>query len=71
MNDIAVRGSIQLGAFLKVAGAVATGGAAKWAVQSGDVTVNGVTETRRGHRLSDRDIVMFAGAEYRVCISVP
>jgi ribosome-associated protein len=60
-----------LGAFLKVAGAVATGGEAKWAVQSGDVAVNGVVETRRGHRLSDRDVVTFAGVEYRVCISVP
>lgn len=48
---------------------MATGGAAKWAVQSGEVTVNGDLETRRGHRLSDRDVVAFAGVEYRVCIS--
>ena len=55
---ISVSGSIRLGQFLKLAGLVEDGAQARIAIQSGDVTVNGVTETRRGHRLSDRDVVV-------------
>ena len=69
LNDVGVSGSIQLGAFLKLAGAVATGGEAKWAVQSGLVKVNGAVELRRGHRLADGDTVTIEQAEYRVCRS--
>jgi len=69
LNDVSVSGPIQLGAFLKVAGAVATGGEAKWLVQSGSVKVNGSVELRRGHRLADGDLVALEQAEYRVCRS--
>ena len=55
---VSVSGSIRLGQFLKLAGLVEDGAEARIAIQSGDVTVNGVTETRRGHRLSDRDVVV-------------
>ena len=55
---VSVAGSIRLGQFLKLAGLVEDGAQARIAIQSGDVTVNGVTETRRGHRLSDRDVVV-------------
>ena len=57
---VSVAGSIRLGQFLKLAGLVEDGAQARIAIQSGDVTVNGVTETRRGHRLSDRDVVVVA-----------
>lgn len=55
---IAVHGEIKLGQFLKLAGLVEDGAEARIAVQSGDVVVNGETETRRGHRLADGDVVV-------------
>lgn len=53
-----VRGEIKLGQFLKLAGLVEDGAEARIAVQSGDVTVNGEVETRRGHHLADGDVVL-------------
>jgi len=53
-----VSGSIRLGQFLKLAGLVEDGAQARIAIQSGDVTVNGVVETRRGHHLADGDVVV-------------
>ena len=55
---VSVSGSIKLGQFLKLAGLVEDGAEARIAIQSGDVTVNGATETRRGHHLSDGDTVV-------------
>jgi ribosome-associated protein len=66
MDDVAVSGPLPLGAFLKLAGAAATGGLAKIIVQSGDVTVNGEVETRRGRTLKVGDVVGAGGREYRV-----
>ncbi len=66
MDDIAVSGPLPLGAFLKLAGVAATGGHAKIIVQSGDVSVNGEVETRRGRTLQAGDVVVVAGREYRV-----
>jgi len=69
MDDVAVTGPVQLGAFLKLAGLAGTGGHAKVLVQSGEVTVNGELETRRGRRLQTGDVVGVGGREYRVCAS--
>jgi len=69
MNDIEVDAPIALGAFLKVAGATATGGHAKLLIQEGGVRVNEVVETRRGRKLTPGDTVDVGGAEYRVCSS--
>jgi ribosome-associated protein len=66
VDDVAVSGPLPLGAFLKLAGAAATGGHAKIIVQSGDVTVNGEVETRRGRMLQAGDVVGVGGREYRV-----
>ena len=66
MDDVAVSGPLPLGAFLKLAGVAATGGHAKIIVQSGDVTVNGEVETRRGRTLLAGDVVAVSGREYRV-----
>lgn len=51
---------IKLDQFLKLANIVQTGGQAKNLIQSGEVTVNGEVETRRGRKLipGDRVIVM-------------
>ena len=54
---ISVRGTIKLGQFLKLANLVEDGAEARMFIQSGDVTVNGEVETRRGSTLSPGDIV--------------
>ena len=56
--NVSVSGSIKLGQFLKLAGLVEDGAEARIAIQSGDVTVNGATEMRRGHPLSGGDVVV-------------
>ena len=56
--NVSVSGSIRLGQFLKLAGLVEDGAEARIAIQSGDVTVNGATEMRRGHHLSGGDVVV-------------
>jgi len=48
---------------------VATGGQAKLLIQSGEVTVNGVPERRRGRKVAPGDVVGAGAAEYRVCAS--
>lgn len=48
---------IRLDQFLKHANAVQGGGEAKMAVQSGEVSVNGELETRRGRKLKPGDSV--------------
>ncbi|QPL06280.1 MULTISPECIES: RNA-binding S4 domain-containing protein [Actinomyces] len=58
LPTVPVRGEITLGQFLKLAGLAEDGAEARIAVQSGDVLVNGETETRRGHRLADGDVVV-------------
>lgn len=57
-STFSVSGSIKLGQFLKLTGLVDNGAEARIAIQSGDVTVNGATETRRGHSLFDGDLVV-------------
>lgn len=62
-------GPLALGAFLKVAGVVGTGGQAKVLAQSGEIMVNGEIERRRGRMLVVGDVISAAGVEYRVCSS--
>lgn len=52
---------IKLGQALKAAGLVENGVDAKFAIQDGLVLVNGKTETQRGKKLYDGDIVSFEG----------
>ncbi len=56
--SVPVHGRIGLGQFLKLAGLVEDGAGARAAVQSGDVSVNGEVDTRRGHALADGDVVV-------------
>lgn len=51
--------TIQLDQFMKLAGFVGTGGQAKLVIQSGDVRLNGVVETRRKKKLKAGDEVTF------------
>ncbi len=57
---------IKLSAFMKLAGAVSSGGAAKALLESGAVKVNGAAETRRGRKLSNGDRVWIEGQQFRV-----
>ncbi len=66
MDDVAVTGPLPLGSFLKLAGAAGTGGHAKVLIQTGEVTVNGEVEMRRGRTLQPGDVVVAGGREYRV-----
>ena len=52
---------IKLDSLLKVAGVVGTGGEAKDAIQSGDVTVNGEVCTMRGKKIRPGDVVELGG----------
>lgn len=57
---------ITLQSLLKAAGLVDSGGAAKVAVTSGQVKVDGETEIRRGKKMRAGQVVQFAGKEIRV-----
>lgn len=50
---------IKLGQALKAAGLAESGAEAKQAIQKGEVAVNGETDTRRGRKLYDSDVVEY------------
>ena len=58
--------SIRLDHFLKIAGAVETGGEAKLSIQGGQVEVNGQEETRRRRKLQPGDVVEIHGESFTV-----
>lgn len=58
---------IKLDALLKFAALVPTGGAAKEAVQNGQVKVNGQVCTMRGKKLRAGDRVDFDGKSVTIC----
>ena len=55
---------MKLDQFLKWIGLADTGGQAKLLILSGEVTVNGFVETRRGRKLIEGDKVCLAKNEY-------
>ena len=57
---------IRLGQVLKAAGLVENGAEAKEVIQNGEASVNGKTDTRRGRKLYDGDIVSFMGREIKI-----
>ena len=67
MEEIVLRDEfIKLGQALKAAGLVESGVEAKLVIQNGEVKVNNVTETQRGKKLYDGDIVSFDGQEIAI-----
>jgi ribosome-associated protein len=67
MRDVAIDSDmIRLGQFLKLADLIDTGGEAKILIASGDVTVNGEVDTRRGRQLRPGDVVVVQGRSARV-----
>lgn len=59
-----VDSSVRLDHFLKLCGAVDTGGQAKLLIQSGGVKVNGELETRRRRKLVAGDVIQVDGEDY-------
>lgn len=57
---------ITLDALMKAAGLASTGGEAKAHILEGEVTVDGVVETRRGRKLRGGERVAAAGRTIRV-----
>lgn len=57
---------IKLGQALKAAGLVESGVDAKYAVQGGEVKVNGQIETQRGKKLVSGDVVEYKGDTIRI-----
>jgi ribosome-associated protein len=67
MRDVGINGDmIRLGQFLKLADLIDTGGEGKVLIASGDVTVNGEVDTRRGRQLHPGDVVEVLGNRARV-----
>ena len=60
------RRKLRLDQFLKFTGLASTGGQAKHRIQSGEVRVNGETETRRGRGLKPGDEVEIDGRVHQV-----
>jgi len=58
--------TIKLSQFLKLMSISSTGGQAKLMIQSGEVLVNGIPETRRGRQLVAGDRVTVADKTFRV-----
>ena len=57
---------IKLGQALKAANLVEEGVEAKYVIQDGLVKVNGETDTRRGRKLYDGDLVTYDGQEIKI-----
>ncbi|WP_092540950.1 RNA-binding S4 domain-containing protein [Actinoplanes derwentensis] len=67
MRDVPIDSDmIRLGQFLKLADLIETGGEGKILIGSGDVTVNGEVDTRRGRQLHPGDVVEVLGRQARV-----
>lgn len=67
MTQVPIRDEvIRLGQFLKLTGAIDTGGDVKQLLADGDVSVNGVIEQRRGRQLVKGDVVTLGDLEFRV-----
>ncbi|PIN87896.1 RNA-binding protein [Candidatus Woesearchaeota archaeon CG10_big_fil_rev_8_21_14_0_10_32_24] len=61
---------VELNTFLKIVGLATSGGEAKQLIQSGEILVNGVSETRNRKKLVVGDRVTFKGQEFDVVSDV-
>ena len=65
MQKIYIRDEfIKLGQALKLAGLVESGLDAKFAIQDGEVTLNGEVETQRGKKCVPGDVISFEGRSF-------
>lgn len=69
MHKIAIREQpVELYKVLKFEGLAASGGEAKQLIADGQVTLNGVTETRKRKKLVGGDIIAIGGIEYQLVL---
>ncbi len=68
MSQSGEKATIRFDQFLKWMGLVESGGEAKIRIQGGEVTLNGVVETRRSKKLHPGDRVGLDGIEHIVAI---
>lgn len=62
MNQVEIRTEyIALGQFLKLAGVIDTGGAAKFFLQDASISINGENDNRRGRKLYPGDLIKIQG----------
>lgn len=67
MKEVKINGEyIKLDQFLKLVDEAGSGGEAKVRILSGEIRVNGETESRRGRKLRSGDQVSIAGSSYRI-----
>ena len=67
MKEIKLRDEyIKLGQAIKAADLVSDGVEAKIVIQDGEVQVNGSTDTRRGRKLYEGDMVNYHGEEIKI-----
>ena len=59
---------IKLDQFMKIINVVRSGGEAKLVIRSGEVSVNGEMELRRGRKLYDNDVVTIEDTSFIVHI---
>lgn len=65
MQKIYIRDEfIKLGQAMKLAGLVESGLDAKFAIQDGEVTLNGEVETQRGKKCVPGDVISFEGNSF-------
>mgnify|MGYP001558376787 CR=1 FL=1 len=62
----AARPVLRLDQYLKFTGRARSGGAAKFRIQAGEVSVNGTVETRRSRKLVRGDRVTLGGETFEV-----
>ncbi|MBW7475625.1 S4 domain-containing protein YaaA [Paenibacillus oenotherae] len=68
MTEVSIKTEyIALGQFLKLAGIIDTGGAAKFFLQEASISINGESDNRRGRKLYSGDKIVVQGhGEYTV-----
>ncbi|MEE1114678.1 MAG: RNA-binding S4 domain-containing protein [Eubacterium sp.] len=67
MESVKIRDEfIKLGQAMKLAGLVDEGVEAKFAIQDGEVSVNGEVDTRRGRKLYEGDVFSYQGKEVKI-----
>ncbi|HEX7056510.1 MAG TPA: S4 domain-containing protein YaaA [Bacilli bacterium] len=68
MKEVAIRTEfITLGQFLKLADCISTGGQAKFFLQETNISVNGISEQRRGRKLFHGDHIRVEGfGDFRI-----
>ena len=69
MRDVIIKEQpVELFKILKFEGLVHSGGVAKLAIESGDVMVNGETETRKRKKMVAGDVIEFNGEVIRLVV---